>query len=722
MTHADPVVTPGVGASAPSDQPPPTSDTPGRGGTSRMAAVLLSAPDVVPAAISGFAVVAVLALLLEQFRPIPVLLGGTAAAVVAAMVAIRGRDHDRVPWRELAPLGLLAVFVLGWVFVSMRLSGEFLFVWRDPGAYANAARWLVDHPSLAISTSSDVFGTGAPFDATSLGFGVVDGDAQAQGSHLLPVLLAVGAWLVGDPNFLLDGNPLIGGLALLACYGLARRVAGPWWGLVPPVALGLSMPFVAFTRDPYSEPLAVLLGVGAISLFWRAVQSRRTADFVLAGLVLGATTMVRVDAYLGVIAFLVAIVLFVAAAARGERRRAVLHAVASVLAAAGPVALGVLDAAQLSTIYWRDRAADVDRLALAAVAVVVVGVVVVALAWLTALVPWVMRRSRVLAAISAGAVVVVLLVLASRPLWWVSYQNNPPGFDSLRALQSSLGLPEEPTRSYEELSLNWLSWYYGWPMVVLAGIGLALLVHRLVRRGDLTVAFFLTATAGSALLYLHQSSIFPDQIWAMRRYLPAVIPGFLIAGAAALDWAWSRSGMLRIAAAAATAALLGVTAYSTLPMARVPSHRPALAEVESVCQALPPDAALLLVDNAGGARGGYQVTFRAFCDVPAIGLESPSADVLEEVASVVEDNGHTLYVASYDPAAVPWSDGTPDPWLETEAVKWPERLLEPPFAANFYVRDLYLGVVGPDGTVEPAPPPPDPTLDPDDQPPESRAP
>ena len=256
-------------------------------------------------------------------------------------------------------------------------------------------------------------------------------------------------------------------------------------------------------------------------------------------------------------------------------------------------------------------------------------------------------------------------------------------------------------------------------MIVLAGIGLALLVHRLVRRGDLTVAFFLTATAGSALLYLHQSSIFPDQIWAMRRYLPAVIPGFLIAGAAALDWAWARAGVLRIAAAGATVALLGVTAYSTLPMARVPSHRPALAEVETVCQALPPDAAILLVDNAGSARGGYQMTFRAFCDVPAIGLERPTAEVLEEVASEVDDNGHTLYVASYDPTAVPWSDGPPDPWLETQAVKWPERLLEPPSGANFYERDLYLGVVGADGTVEPALPPPDPTLDPDDQPPES---
>ena len=449
MTHADPVVSQGAGVSARSEQPQPAPATPGRGGASRLAAALLAAPDAVPAAITGFAVVAVLALLLEQFRPIPVLLGGTAAAIAAATIAIRHREHERVRWRALAPLALLAIFVVGWVYVSMRLSGEFLFVWRDPGAYANAARWLVDHPSLAISTGSDVFGTGAAFDANSLGFGVVDGAVQAQGSHMLPVLLAVGAWLVGDPSFLLDGNPLIGGLALVACYGLARRVAGPWWGLVPPVALGISMPFIAFTRDPYSEPLALLLGVGAISLFWRAVQSRRTADFVLAGLVLGATTMVRVDAYLGVIAFLVALVLLVAAAPPGERRRAVQQAVASVLGAAGPVVLGVLDAAHLSTLYWSDRSDDVDRLGLAAFAVVVVGAVVVAVAWQTGLTAWVVRHSRPLAAIAAGGVGVVLVVLASRPLWWVSYQNNPPGFDGLRALQSGLGLPEEPTRSYE---------------------------------------------------------------------------------------------------------------------------------------------------------------------------------------------------------------------------------------------------------------------------------
>jgi hypothetical protein len=38
----------------------------------------------------------------------------------------------------------------------------------------------------------------------------------------------------------------------------------------------------------------------------------------------------------------------------------------------------------------------------------------------------------------------------------------------------------------------------------------------------------------AALLYVTVPSIVPDQIWAMRRYLPVVIPGLLLAAAVVL--------------------------------------------------------------------------------------------------------------------------------------------------------------------------------------------
>lgn len=690
--------------------------------TRSLRAVLSSIGDLIPAALAGFSLVASTALVTGQFHPAIVL--GIGLPVGLAVAVLLGPERRAVQGRtDLPALGVAALIAAGSAYVSMRLSGEFLFAWRDPGAYLIAGRWLYDHPALLMPTDYAVFGDVAGLDATSLGFGVVDGQVQAQGYHGLPTLLAAGSWIARHPHFGNDVNPVLGGCALLAVYALARRVAGPWWALLPVAALAASMPFVAFTRDTYSEPLALLFAAGSMSLLWRAVESRRIADFAVAGLVAGAGGLGRVDAYVTLLGFLAALALFLMVSPRAGAARALACLAAATIAAAVPVTVGLLDVMNLSTLYWAGRVGDSTMLAQLAGVILIGGLLLAVVGWRTPVGRWLGRRRRHLGWVAAGLTLAGSVVLASRPLWWVSHQNDPPGFESLRLFQTSLGEPVDVTRSYEELSVNWIAWYHGWPAVALGAVGLALVVRRCVADERTGAHYFLLATLGTGLLYLNQSSIFPDQVWAMRRYLPVVIPGVLVGAAAVLAWSWERRGRWRLpmrsAALVGGAIVVLWTTTVTLPMVRVPSYRPQLAEVETVCHALPADAALLLVDDAGQARGGYQAAFRAFCEIPVSGLENPPAATLADVAAAATAAGRRLYVASMAPDDVPWRSEPRTPWLTSDVVKWPERLLEPPSGPSRFVRTLYLGTVGADGQVDAAPAPPDPTLDPDDSPPPS---
>ena len=98
----------------------------------------------------------------------------------------------------------------------------------------------------------------------------------------------------------------------------------------------------------------------------------------------------------------------------------------------------------------------------------------------------------------------------------------------IASLQKLEQLAIDATRRYYEDSLIWHSWYLG-PLALAAGIvGVALLTREVLRgrRGPigLVVVAFLPVTA----VYLGSPSIFPDQIWVMRRFLPFVIPGFIL--------------------------------------------------------------------------------------------------------------------------------------------------------------------------------------------------
>lgn len=664
--------------------------------------LVLALPELVAAAVAGFALPAMVLLLTGQFRSwlvLPIGLVCAAAALLAHGVQ-RQPYHEERDRSELLCLILAALLALGWIALNAHRSAQDIVASRDPATYGITGEWLTHNHALPIHTAPQVFGSLPPRATVSAGFGYVSpGTVYPQGNHLLPVILATGGW-IGGSGALLNVNVVIGGLALFAFYGLARRFVGGALALVAMLALAVSMPMLAFSRDTYSEPLNLLLVIGGLSILWRALQSDRTRLYAVAGLVVGASAMARVDSYASLLWVIPFLGLVLAMAPRERRVPVLRRAVAFAVPAGVGVFVGWRDLIQLSSGYADDRGDEVGLLALAGVGLGVLTVVVITVAWSTRWLHALLTeaRRRVTAIVAGALVVVAGGLLASRPLWLDLHHNGT--YPGMEALQKGLRLPIDGRRTYDEHTLSWIGWYYGWLTLALAVIGLALLVYRFIRTPDLRQFGLVAMTLSMSLLYFNRSSIVPDQVWAMRRFLPTIIPGLLLAAVSVVYLLWKARPWLMPVAAGLAVATVAVPAAITWPMERVRTGVPQLAIVRQICAAVGDKGAILTVDAS--TSSSLQQTLRAYCDVPAASYLDPTSAQLSTVAAAATHYGRTVYILGQTPETV---NGKPDEPAFASAVvsKWPERLVDVPQHGNSHTETYFLAKVQPSGIIVPVP-------------------
>lgn len=676
--------------------------------------LVAAAPVLLPLVVASVGVVGTLLLLLEQFRvPLVLLLGGLLSAVLVRVVGLGQAAplrRDRV-WDALAVLVALA-----FAAVNARYSSQDIFVGRDPGVYTLAGQWLAHHHSVLIPSQEGVF-LPAPISVGSAGFGPSGpGQLYAQGAHLLPQMLALVSAVLGE-SAMFRLNVLLGGLGLLAVYGFGRLVVSRGWALLAVVLLGGTLPQIAFSRDDYTEPLSQLFIFGGLALLWTC-RPGQPARWATAGMVVGAGCMARIDAFLVLPSLIVFAGLVAALASRGrERRRAGTDALAALAGAGVPAVLGVLDLQQLSSGYYRDLHGQFRMIETLLVASSVAVVLMVAVAWTTPLVDRLRgsgpRWRRPLGAVAAAGVVLAGLALAVRPLLGTAHTttSNVAVQAFIKGSQIAEGGKVDPTRTYAEQSVTWLVWYLGPLAVALGLLGTAWLVLLAVRRERLELVPFLVVMLTTSGLYLYDPSITPDQIWAMRRDVPIIMPGVVIAAVFVLGRVRKRvpAGWVPLAAAVTGAALLLPAAFVTWPLARVREGVPQLTEARRVCATLPKDAAVLVV---GELALRYPQTVRSYCDLPAAALVvAPTASALAGVAHNAAAAGHRLYLVSTgdSQAVVPSREAAAQvhPVSKVVVRTWHSLLLRPPHGADAKERSMYVGRVGADGLVawlEPASP------------------
>ena len=433
-------------------------------------------------------------------------------------------------------------------------------------------------------------------------------------------------------------------------------------------ALALTLPQQHFARDTFSEIPAQLLVFAGLALLYDLVRRRKHLPAPLlagavAGAVFGTSCIVRIDAFFYLVPLTaVATVLWLA----GARRLAA----GLVVGTAVPAGIGYLDLRVGSTSYLGLQAANL-RLIFVALALTAVVAVVVLLLHRRSLGIWERLRGRAL-----GAGVAVLLIALSvyagivRPFVETGRHLSPQQPTAVASLQEAAGLPVDPLRSYDELSVQWISWYLGPVAVALGLLGFALLVRRVLLRTrsahEVDVALaglaFLLLFGASTALYLWRPSIVPVQYWATRRFLPVTIPGLLLCavwlgstvGRTGLGrTALHRTALRRAAAGAIAAALLLPPLIFLQGHAKERDYVPMLAITEQLCDALGPDDAVVLLGGTRLATGMPQ-TLRAFCGVPVAvsSAETTTGDLRTAAQAAAAAGRRLVYLSAVEQPAL----------------------------------------------------------------------
>ncbi|MFV0316126.1 MAG: hypothetical protein ACK5O2_04080 [Microthrixaceae bacterium] len=549
-------------------------------------------------------------------------------------------------------------------------ASEHLLIDRDPGSYVTTAKWLTHGNGLGVRDPLAAFGGSADLDATSTAVYPNGSDLEFQFMHLPAAMSALTGSLLGDTGLLLIGG-VIGATALLAIYSvMVRLTAAPLLSLLAPLALAVSMPFVAVVRDVYSEPFVLLFTWVAIVLMAEvAGDSSRRHLAALAGVFLGTTLLARVDSIptIAVAATLVTAWVIHSTGEESGRRSQAARAGVRSAALVGLIALVDLFAASQS--YARSLRSNLVLLWAATA--------VVALACRFALkrrdtvsqtVAKVAQRPRVARFAAGGVAVTLVLLWVVRP-WFDLATGSTPGWFRITEWQAAEGLAIDETRTYAEQSMRWMSWYLGPVALALAIGGVAWAVYRILRGTARTeVVMVTTITLTTGLMYWLRPSIFPDQIWATRRFLPVVIPGLLVMAtfgirelATRLPARWWRRVVLVTLGALVVVPPLSVTLRAPL-MSEQAGMR---GVIEDTCDLLGEDAAVVVVGELD--QRVLPQTLRSWCDVPVAIVDSPGDEVatsgddatgtpsadtpaidIAAVARQVSEQGRTLKVVTSD--------------------------------------------------------------------------
>ena len=577
-----------------------------------------------------------------------------------------------MPWWALAATIAVAVAFAAWQIAERT---EQIIYLRDPATYLQVGYWIAHHGSLPIPDSAAAFGGPHP------GLSFASSNYYPRGSGIVPqfmtgtpLVLAGAVWLGGLPAALVI-TPLIGGCAVLSFGGLAGRLAGPGWAPAAAAVLALSLPEQYTSRGTFSEPLAQVLLFGGLCLLADSLVVRRTqgkTDWpsqdkvlaALAGLALGLTILVRIDG----LSDILPAVPFLGVLLAARRRQAVPFGVGLVIG----VGYGLADGYLKSRPYLDLEAPSLRPLALivaAAVAATLAGIVVTRsqAARDKARRLRTTRVVRWLPAAAAILTVVIFVGFAIRPLvQTVAGETDPTSIAYVAELQKLAGLPVDGKQQYYQDSLYWVIWYLGVPAVLLGAFGLTVLArrcaHALLTWKDPSAAARVWALPLMIAIWvivtvLWRPAVSPDQPWASRRLVPFVLPGLILGGIWAATWLKDQAAQLgrtrvtsAVVATCCVASMLIPTALTTLGLGVTKDHKLTvhgmafrkigageLTAVNGLCQAIGPDASVVILDSLTADR--FAQVIRGICGTPAAVLENPAENNVKTVVSGIEGVG-----------------------------------------------------------------------------------
>lgn len=651
---------------------------------------------VLPALVTAAWLLTGLPLLLAgRFLPMPAFLIASPLAALLAVLAARcvpgrwpmpsgspGPVRQAAAWWGLAGTVAVAGGFGAWQLV---LNSPQLIVRRQPGVYLQLGYWIAQHGRLPIPATPAAFGgSRAGLTFASYGFAVHGTSVASWQPPGLPIMLAAGTWIHGLPG-MAAVSPVLGALAVLTVGGLTGRLAGLAWAPLGALVTALALPEILTSRSAYAEPLVELLLFGGLCLIADSLTPRPPDAGVSLGgwprrgglpspastmAVLGGLSLALAPlAQPGTLLLLLPVIPFAAVLVAGQRPRAT------------PFTIGLVAGAGLALAG--ELLLPGPGLQILAPLLRLTGLAIVCTATLTVAVIAVGSRQRVRRLLTAfplrwlpeaAAVVVAAaaIAFAVRPYFQVVRGAEGGSAAYVGWLQQAAGLPGDPRRLYTEDSLYWVVWYLGLPALLLAVAGLALLARRCARAliswrdpdGDARVQTLPMLVIGwAAAVTLWHPGTVPDQPWAGRTLVPAVLPGLTVCAVWAAAWLVARSrnfgaGAVAVGLAAAFFAAAAtvpgaVTSFAAgapvtgggigpdgLPLSGAASQRTSAGEegaLRNLCGRIGLKSSVILLDP--DAAREYAPVLRGMCGIPAGVMAGASHGQVLSVVQAIERAG-----------------------------------------------------------------------------------
>ena len=667
---------------------------------------LLGRLSVLPVLLAMAWLLAGLPLLLAgRFTPVLMLVVSVPLAALLVYLGLRwlpGRWHgalpaqgpqqERTPWWAVA--GVVAVAAAFGVY-QMIFHSQQIIVLRDPGSYIQFAAWIAHHGSLPIPQARAAFGGAHQvLQFSSPAFYQVGGAIVPQFMAGLPMVLAAGFW-IGGVAAAVAVAPLLGACAVLTFGGLAARLTGPRWAPLAALVLALSLPEQFTSRSTYSEPLAQILFLGGLCLVIDSLQGGAGVRVIaaLGGLAFGLMLLVRIDGVsdiLPVIPYCGILLL--------SRRRQAVPLLGGLLAGA---LCGAIDGLVLSRPYLVHIRSLLVPLVLVAAVVAIVTALAVTVLWRRGL-PQV--RGKWLPNAAAMVPVVVVILFTARA--YLHRVSNQP----IQATASGQQMANW-TLQYYMISLRWVFWYIGIPSVVLGTFAAALLTRRCLQGRAPAWTLPLMVFGWTIVTVLYRPAIYPDQPWASRRLVPAVLPGLILLAVWGSNWlvSWVRKHGYRVicgALASFCAALLLVPPTVTTfglgikyggPLGVRPvahglaverTYAGEIAAVDRLCAAIPRGASVVII----GKRASHQMpqVIRGMCGNPVAVVAYPQVSSMKEVVRGIEQAGRRPVVLARTPAELAPYGGTATQIMALRTMKDPRTLAVPPQKTTGWNPNLWM--------------------------------
>jgi hypothetical protein len=554
-------------------------------------------PIVVAAGIATWSVPILGLLILRIYSPH--LIGALGWLLAAGWFAWEGRRlRPRVPRLHPSVVALLVGLALAaWLYAAFPADPS--IAGRDMQVYSLHGVYMSHHGRLDVPYPADLAdATGVPPGWVGFtGLHSTRPTMSVQFGHLYPAWLAQANAVLGFDG-LLRLNVAFALLAALAVFAVARTMVPSHVAALAALVLALNPAQLWTTRNTLTEVMTQLFIWCGFLLMLAAIRRRERMALAWTGAFLGVAAIVRIDA-------LVLLPLLLAG-----------HAVARTLSPSGKEAwrtgrdlyvvaiplfgLAVAYYAAFTNPYFRDLGAQLRSVGLAALA----AGGFYAATW----VPAVRRMAgRALTAppVTWGAATLIVFAVA------FAYFVRP----TLEPL-ALIDVPNhrlDGTRSYIEDALPNLGRYLGPPVVWLAiagwlGAGIAGL------RGNHRLVPLAVAVGGYGALYLWNQSIFPDHFWAIRRFVPVIMPAAVVFAGVA-GWFVLRRLPRGWRPYAFALAAIGLAVYSWrvgTPYAFVAERAGTFAALERFAGALPADTEYLGIFTGGGVRSVATPLYLAF--------------------------------------------------------------------------------------------------------------